>query len=495
MSSAYQTLKQRFDEASNFADIQAIMGWDLEVIMPKDSGDSRGKQLAALAVHLHRLRTAPDMLTLIETAEKEALPAPDRANLREMKRTVLHNQAIPEQLASDISKQETATNVAWRDAKQKKDFSLLRPDLEKLVALVREKARIKSKALGLDPYDALLDEYEPGMYQKDIDPVFAELKIFLKTFLPQAMAHQASRPKPQPLTGDFSPAKQEEVCKAIMAQMGFNFDQGRLDVSAHPFSGGTRHDKRITTKYDPKNPVTAVMGLIHETGHALYDSGLPLAWDGQPAGNARGMAMHESQSLFWEKQVARSPEFMKYLAGVMQKAFPAAAAQLTAENIYLLATEVKPTPIRIDADEVTYPLHVILRYEIEKRLIAGTLQVKDMPQAFNEGMREMLGITPPDDAKGVLQDIHWPSGAIGYFPSYTMGAIIAAQWAQQIRKDMPEFPELLAAGNFAPIVAWLHKRVHAHGSMMTTQGILQAETGKPLDPAIFRAHLERRYCS
>jgi carboxypeptidase Taq len=276
---------------------------------------------------------------------------------------------------------------------------------------------------------------------------------------------------------------------------GFDFQHGRLDVSLHPFSGGVPDDVRITTRYDEANFLTAVMAVLHETGHALYERGLPALWRLQPVGEARGMALHESQSLLFEMQACRSAEFVAFLAPLAAEIFGGEGEAWSAQNLQKHYTRVQRGFIRVDADEVTYPAHVILRYRLERALLAGDLAPAELPGAWNEGMREQLGIIPPDDRLGVLQDIHWYDGAFGYFPTYTLGAMAAAQLFAAACEQRPEIPEALTRGDFAPLMSWLGAKVHGQGSLLSTDELLQAATGQPLEERAFEAHVKTRYGS
>ncbi|MBL8706893.1 MAG: carboxypeptidase M32, partial [Rhodospirillales bacterium] len=301
------------------------------------------------------------------------------------------------------------------------------------------------------------------------------------------------RPKPVPLPGPFPADKQRALGRRLMESIGFDFAHGRLDESAHPFTGGIPDDVRITTRYDEEDFTRGLMGVLHETGHALYERGLPARWRLQPVGDARGMALHESQSLLMEMQACRSRAFVTFAAPLMRAAFEGIGPAWDAENVYRIYTRVEPGFIRVDADEVTYPAHVILRYRLEKAMIAGELDLADLPGAWNEGMKSLLGIVPPDDRLGCLQDIHWPDGAWGYFPTYTLGAMAAAQLFAAAKQAVPGLVEDIARGDFQPLMAWLVQNVHGQGSRGTTDEILAAATGAPLGDAAFRAHLQARY--
>jgi carboxypeptidase Taq len=307
------------------------------------------------------------------------------------------------------------------------------------------------------------------------------------------LSHQAARPVATAPAGPFPIEAQRRAAVTLMERIGFDFAHGRLDVSAHPFCGGTPDDVRITTRYSEGDFARALMGVLHETGHALYQRGLPAEWRLQPVGRARGMAMHESQSLLLEMQVCRSQAFLTYAAPMLRAIFGGAGPGWAAEALYRRHIRVKRSLIRVDADEVTYPAHVILRYRLERAMIAGDLQPSDLPGAWAEGLRELLGIVPDDDREGCLQDIHWYDGAWGYFPTYTLGALIAAQLFEAARRDIAELMPAIAAGEFGALLDWLRERIHARGSLLSTAELVESATGAPLGTASFERHLRARY--
>jgi carboxypeptidase Taq len=343
------------------------------------------------------------------------------------------------------------------------------------------------------PYDALLDQFEPDGRSGRIDLLFAELESFLPGLLQRVLERQMKQPAPLPLDGPFPVEAQRRLGVGMMKAVGFDFGKGRLDVSAHPFTGGTPDDVRLTTRYDESDFARALMGVLHETGHGMYEAGLPAAWRHQPVGRARGMALHESQSLLLEMQACRGRPFITFAAQRMRDAFGGSGPAWDADNILRLYTTVKPGFIRVDADEVTYPLHVILRYRLERALIAGDLSLEDLPAAWNDGIERGLGIRPPTDTLGCLQDIHWPDGAWGYFPTYTLGALAAAQLFQAACAADPDIEPGLSRGDFAPLYRWLRTNVHGKGASVSTDDLLRAATGATLETASFRRHLERRY--
>ena len=339
----------------------------------------------------------------------------------------------------------------------------------------------------------MLDGYEPDARSEAIDQVFGDIEAFLPEFLGEAMEVQARRGAALNPQGPFPVERQRQLGIQIMETIDFDFSSGRLDESLHPFSGGNPNDARITTRYDEADFATSLMGVLHETGHAQYERGLPKDWRWQPVGRSRSLSIHESQSLLVEMQVCRSESFIRFAAPLIREAFNGAGPAWEADNIYRLYTKVEPGFIRVDADEVTYPAHVILRYNLEKALIEGAMELPDLPAAWNEGMQRLLGITPPSDREGCLQDIHWFDGAWGYFPTYTLGAMTAAQLYAAARVQNPAIEAGICDGDFKPLMAWLLENVHANGSSISATEIVTQATGKPLDAGVFKNHLRERY--
>jgi len=490
----YRQLETRFARLSALSDAEMHLHWDQSVMMPPKGAEARGEQLAALKAVCHGMITAPDMGELIDKAESETgLDDWQAANLREMKRQWVHAAALSEEQVEALSRAVTACETKWREARDENNYESVRPLLQTVLDIIRECAEAKSARLGLAPYDALLDEYSPGVTEAMIDEVFGTLETFLPDFLPDVMQKQAQGPKPLMPEGPFPADKQRQLGVEMMARLGFDFNSGRLDESLHPFSSGTPDDLRITTRYDEDDFAFGLMGVLHETGHALYDHGLPKKWRGQPVGSHLGMDIHESQSLLVEMQACRSPEFLRFAAPVMRDTFGGSGPAWTEENIIRLYSWIEPGLIRVDADEVTYPAHVILRYNLERDMIAGRLALADLPEAWNAGMQKLLGITPPDDALGCMQDIHWFDGAWGYFPSYTLGAIAGAQLFDAAKKTDPEIMPSIAQGNFSPLLAWLRENVHSHGRRYPSPELLTRATGRPLDVTAFTSHLRTRY--
>lgn len=494
-ASAYGALEKRFRRLNLVRDSVGLLQWDMAAMMPNGGAAVRGEQLATLKVIIHEQITDPAMGDLFAAAN-EAAPALDewrRANLREMRRAWVHATAVPADLVEALSRAVSECEMRWRDARPANDFKGLLPGLRRVLDLTREVSRVKAQHLKVSPYDALLDEYEPGGSSAEIDRVFDDLAKFLPGFIDAVLAKQAKEPAALPLEGPFPAEQQRTLALKLMAQLGFDFAHGRLDTSHHPFCGGVPDDVRLTTRWDEGDFLSGLMGVLHETGHALYERGLPKNWRHQPVGEARGMSLHESQSLLVEMQACRSREFIGYLAPLAAATFGGSGPAWTADNFRRIYGKVERSLIRVDADEVTYPAHVILRYRLEKALIAGDLDLADLPGAWNEGMRELIGIVPPDDRDGCLQDIHWPGGAWAYFPTYTLGAMTAAQLFDAATRADPSIRPAIASGDFAPLMSWLRANVHEKGALLPTRDLLVAATGRPLDPAIYKAHLKRRY--
>ncbi|HWK46362.1 MAG TPA: carboxypeptidase M32 [Stellaceae bacterium] len=499
-ATAYGRLEARFRRLGALDEAAAVLGWDHATMMPTGGAEARSEQLATLKLVCHEILTDAALDDLFGAAEgQNDLDAWQRANLAEMRRDWRHATATPTDLVEASSKAASTCEMVWREARPANDFARVLPHLEEVLRLTREVGAAKAAALGRSLYDALLDGYEPDGSAAVIDPLFDDLAAFLPGCIATALERQAAAPPPLALAGPFPVEAQRKVGQKLMAALGFDFEHGRLDVSAHPFCGGTPDDVRITTRYDEADFGRALMGVLHETGHALYERGLPVAWRRQPVGRARGMSVHESQSLLIEMQVCRSREFLEFAAPILRDAFGGGSGgggsgpTWDADNLYRANTRVARSLIRVDADEVTYPAHVILRYRLEQAMISGDLAPRDLPGAWREGMLALVGTAPPDDADGCLQDIHWYCGLWGYFPTYTLGAMTAAQLFQAACQAVPDLRPGIARGNFAPLLDWLRRHVHGRASSISATQLLTEATGRPLDAAVFRGHLERRY--
>lgn len=477
---------------------QSMLSVDEAVQMPVGGGEKRAEAMAMLAGLYHELAAAPEIADWIEAAESEELDTTGKAALREFRR-VYTNMTC---LSSGFVRRQVGARVRceqlWRELRPSGNWSAFLPAFEGVVATVREEAALRAQALRLDPYDALMEQYDPGNRVADIAPVFAELKTFLTSFIPEAIAHQeeklARRPL-KPFNAPFPVDRQKALGRAMMEALGFDFEHGRLDISHHPFCGGVPSDVRMTTRYVTAEFLSSLMGILHETGHGLYEQGLPREWSHMPLGRARGMAMHESQSLFVEKQIARSPEFWEWAMPIVAEHLGAEAlAGWDIEDMLSHVHRIKSGLIRVDADEATYPLHVILRFEIEKDLVVGALAPKDIPEIWDAKMTEYLGLSTIADARdGPMQDVHWPSSAFGYFPSYTLGAMIAAQQWAAIEKAQPLIRGEVRNGRFVGLNDWRREHIWTQASLWSTPELLERATGEKLTAKYFNQHLRRRY--
>ena len=489
--SAYERLAARFRLTATIGECASVLGWDAATVMPPGGGAARGDQLAVLAVLRHKNLTAPEIEA--DLADAATSDPWETANLRLMRHAHIRAKAVPADLVEAQAKANSDCEKMWRIARKGADFSMIQQHLTEVLTLTREAAAALSDALGLSPYDALMDGYQQGIGADDVLPIFVAYEDFLSNALPEAERYQARHPAPMRPVGPFPIAAQEELCRDLAQRLGLDFGHARLDQSAHPFSGGTPTDVRITTRYVEDDFTSAILAVVHETGHALYERGLPPTYARLPVGEAAGMAVHESQSLIVEMQAVRSNSFLRWLGGRLHATFGGASEPYRAENLGRLWRHVERGFIRVDADELTYPAHVILRFRLERAMIAGDLAVADLPGAWNDGLFALLGVTPPDDAQGCLQDIHWYDGAFGYFPSYTLGAMAAAQLMQAAGKQVPNLEEAFGHGDLSPLLAWLRVHVHSVGSRLDFNGILEQATGRKLDPQAFQAHLRRRY--
>jgi carboxypeptidase Taq len=494
MTTAYDRLAARFERIATLGEASSVLSWDAATMMPTGGGKARGDQLAVLAGLSHSLLVAS--VVAEDLADAEAAGEADTwraANLRLMRHAYTRATAMPPDLVEAQARANSACEKVWREARRQSDFAMVRPHLEEVVRLMREAATALAPALGLSPYDALMDGYQRGMRTKDVAKIFAEYETFLRSALPRAEEHQARNPPPQRPPNPFPLAVQEALCRRVAERLGLDFAHARLDRSAHPFSGGIPTDVRITSRYDEADFAPAVLAVVHETGHALYERGLPAAWARQPVGEAAGMAAHESQSLIVEMQACRSDAFLSWLGRELHAAFGGDAAPYQAGNLARLWRRVQRGFIRVDADEMTYPAHVILRFRLEQALVDGSLSVAELPGAWNHGFHALLGIAPPDDARGCLQDIHWYDGAFGYFPSYTLGAMAGAQLMAAARREAPGLDDAMGRGDLSPLLIWLRAKVHSLGSLLEFNALLSQATGKSLDPSDFEAHLTARY--
>jgi carboxypeptidase Taq len=493
---AYDTLAGTWTRLHHLGHLQSIAGWDQAANMPPKGNEARAAAMAEMAALLHRLRTDPALKQHLARAEQEPLSALQRANLREMQREWRASNALPEAL---VQRQKLATSRcehAWRAQRPANDWAGFVENLRPVLANAREEAALLAAESGLAKYEALMDRFEPGMTCARLDAVFGEVRQWLPGLIQDVLARQAREDAAEPLlepVGPFPIAQQKALSERVMRLLGFDFEAGRLDVSTHPFCGGVPEDVRMTTRYREDQFLPALMGTIHETGHGRYEQNLPRELLGQPVAHARSMALHESQSLSFEMQLGSHPGFVALLAPLLRETFgdqPAFAPR----NLQRLLTRVQPGFIRVDADEVTYPAHIILRYEIERPLIEGEIELDDVPALWDTKMMELLGVdTHGNFRDGPMQDVHWPEALFGYFPCYSLGAMYAAQWFAAMRRTLPDLDGQIASGQLAPVFGWLRENVWTPASRWDTDELALRASGEVLNPAHFKAHLQARY--
>ena len=490
----YKSLEQEIEEISQINNVISILSWDIAVNMPVGSAESRANEIALLSAIANSRLKSTKISELINLADTEAgqLSNWQIANLREIRKKVEYARCVSDDLQKRYIAATTRSELVWREARKENDFNKLKPYLQEVLICVRELAEAKASLLNCSKYDALVDEYDPSRNTEDLKQIFTVLKTSIPDLIKQIVEKQ--RTENVLLIGEVPIEQQRVISRKIMNIMGFDFDGGRLDDSTHPFCGGTAFDVRLTNRYSKDDFISGVMGIIHETGHALYEQNLPTGYKNQPVGRANGMAIHESQSLFMEMQVGRSKEFCEFLSKLLKDEFGFKGQEYSADNLYKLNTRVKPSFIRVDADEVTYPMHVMLRFEIEELLINNELTLDDIPDLWNKKMQEYLGIVPNKNSEGCLQDIHWPSGWFGYFPAYTCGAIIASMLTRAARESEVDIEQDITHGNFNSINEFLNSRIQGYGSLKTVDDLIKDATGEnKVNPEIFLMYLKQKY--
>jgi carboxypeptidase Taq len=491
-ASALAPLNATFKRLHNFSHLASIAGWDQAAMMPSKGNEARAAAMAELQVLMHQTLTDPALKAKFDAAQSANFPEADQASLHEMRREWALVNRLPQDLVEAQSLASARCEHAWRTQRKANDWQGFLGNFREVVALARQEAKFLADATGSTPYQALMDKFEPGMTESAITALFGDVKSWLPDLISKAIAKQASETVLQ-ATGPFPIENQRALGVEVMGLLGFDFEAGRLDISTHPFCGGVPQDVRITTRYNTATFAPSLMGIIHETGHARYEQRLPRETLYLPVGRARSMGIHESQSLSFEMQLARSPAFLQMIAPLVKKHLGDQAA-FDADNLARLFTRVHRGYIRVDADELTYPAHVILRFEIERALIAGEIEADDIPALWNTKMKDYLGVDVAGNFdQGCLQDIHWPSGMFGYFPSYTLGAMYAAQYFATIRKPHPDMDTRIAGGDLSPVMDWLDANIWSQASRWSTDALVTRATGEPLNAKYFRKHLEARY--
>lgn len=489
---ALDALTGTFKRLFHYNHLAAIAGWDQAAMMPTNGNEARAAAMAELQVLMHQTLTDPTLPALFETAQQEPLTAADTASLAEMHREWRAVNRLPQHLVEAQSLASARCEHAWRTQRKANDWKGFLENFREVVSLARQEATLLADATGSTRYEALMDKFEPGMSERTITALFDETKIWLPELITRVIDKQQHEPVVAAV-GPFAVDKQRALGVEVMGLLGFDFAGGRLDISTHPFCGGVPQDVRITTRYSEASFAPSLMGIIHETGHARYEQSLPRATLHLPVGRARSMGIHESQSLSFEMQLARNPAFVQLISPLVIKHLGDQAA-FAAPNLARMVTRVHCGTIRVDADELTYPAHVILRFEIERALIEGDIEADDIPQLWASKMKDYLGVdVAGDSANGCLQDIHWPAGMFGYFPSYTLGAMYAAQFFASIRTLHPDLDTHIAHGNLSPVMQWLDTHIWSQACLWSTHELVTRATGEPLNAAHFRKHLESRY--
>ncbi len=474
----YDTLIDRVREVGALASVEELLGWDQETYMPAHGLKARAEQLAAMARITHERQTNPQIGELLNRLDGSITDPQPLANLREIRRGYDRAVKIPADLVARIARASSLAREAWASAREASDFSRFAPNLEELLALKREVAEL----LGYDgePYDALLDEFEPGERAETVAAVFAALRKPLSDFV-RRLSEAKKKPDASIIHRRFPRDAQAAFARKLSKAIGFDFDSGRIDVSTHPFcSGTTPGDVRLTTRYDETFFSPAIFGVLHETGHGLYEQGFDPEHRFTPLGAAVSLGIHESQSRLWENIVGRSRAFWEKHYPDCRTAFPEALGDVSLDDFVGAINSVQPSMIRVEADEVTYNLHIILRFELERDMVSGSLSVKDIPEAWNAKMQELLGITPANDAEGCLQDIHWSMGGFGYFPTYTLGNLYAAQFYAAAERDIPDLTDRIRRGDCRTLLDWLRANIHRHGQRYRAGELVEKVTGRPL---------------
>lgn len=488
--SAYDELLERLRDIDLIGQIGGLVSWDQEVLMPPKAAGLRAEQLAWISKTGHQRLTNPRIGELLDELEvTDGLNDVQTANVRLARESYDKATKLPTEFVEEMAKHRSKAQISWSEARAKDDFSIFRDDLAKSIDLARQKADY----LGYDElrYDALLDIYESGLTVARVDPLFAGLRDNVAPLI-KAVVESGNRPDISWVEDNsWEQPGQEALSQGVSEAIGFDFSAGRRDASTHPFCGGPNPDDvRWTTRYSESDPFGSLYGSMHETGHGTYEQGRRRDLDFQPAGEANGLGVHESQSRLWENQIGRSREFCEWALPMWQKHFPQNMDGVDSEALWQAVNLVEPSLIRVEADEATYNMHIMIRYEIEKKLIAGDLEIDELPDAWDDMYEEFLGIRAPNRTLGVLQDIHWSMGAFGYFPTYTLGNLYSAQLLAAARKDLPDHDEQMRCGEFGPLLDWMREHVHQRGSILEPADLIEEATGSPPSPDAFVDYLK-----
>lgn len=488
---AFKELVAELTRIRTLRSITSILGWDEQVYLPSASADLRAAQLAELGELIHREASSASLGKKIEALEAfgEALGFDERRVVEVARRDFDQATKLPREFVKKKAENDSRAYHAWAKARTNGSYKDFEPMLERQLETAVEQASLLGRAD--DAYSYWIDQFDPGMDLATVESIFTPLEKELVP-LARGIATAATQQPPVGLKG-FAVADQRALLMEVLQSMGFDFTHGRIDETLHPFCDGDGRDTRLTTRYDEDNPLDSLFSAMHECGHGLYEQGLPTEYAGTALGDSAGMGIHESQSRIWENQVGRSRAFWQYWEPKYRARFPQLEG-VTGEELYRAINHVKLSPVRIESDEVTYNLHILLRFAIEKAFFLGKLAVRDLPEAWNEKSRELLGISPSDDRTGCMQDVHWAAGLFGYFPSYTLGNLLAAQLWQKMQNDVPDLDSQIASNSLAPVLGWLRKNVHSQARRYTTNGLSQKICGANLSHSALISYIKDRYC-
>lgn len=484
----YRTLLRKIADVNNAAN---VLNWDQEIYMPPKGAELRAQQLSTLSGIAHEMSVSDELGHLLESLSKDnSLSEKEKRNIQESLRNYTDQKKYTTAFVVEMSKTISECYQAWNRARKEDKFELYQPLLEKLVGLKRRECKL----LGYDnhPYDALLNQYEPKAKTADLEVLFEDVKRNLVPFVKEIIGQKQN--DQQFLYKQYDKQQQWDFGISLLKQMNYDFEAGRQDISAHPFSTSfSAHDSRVTTRINENDLREMVWSCIHEGGHALYEQGLAIEDYGLPTGEAISLGIHESQSRLWENNVGRALPYWKANYSSLQKAFPEQLGNVSLDVFYKAINVVEPSLIRTSADELTYHFHVLIRFEIEKALIEGSIEVKDLPELWNKKYKDYLGIDVPSNAKGVLQDIHWSHGSFGYFPTYSLGSFYAAQFYNKVSGEIPELEAEIEKGNLKPLLNWLREKIHRHGKFYTAEELCIQVTGEKLNFRHFMDYASKKY--
>ncbi|MFC7204667.1 carboxypeptidase M32 [Haloferax namakaokahaiae] len=488
-ASAYDRLLAKYKRVANIQNAAGLLSWDQQVIMPDEGTPARSQQMSTLSALSHELLTDDEFGDLLDEVEASDLSDEEADVVRELRRDYERAARVPSELVEQISAASSEAIPSWKEAKAEDDFSKFAPHLEKHVELKREYAEYIDP--DRDAYEVLFEDYEPCLPLDQAEEILAEVREVLVPMIADIRESDVELAV-DAFKGDYPADEQEELARDALSTLGYPWERGRLDTAPHPFSSGTQFDARVTTRYDESDPLGSLFSTIHEFGHALYTLGLPDEHYGTPLGESRNLSVHESQSRLWENHVGRSKSFWEHFMPTFSEHFPDIDA--TVEEAYEAANQVyEDNFIRVEADELTYHLHIVIRFELERALISGELDVEDVPEAWNDKYEEYLGIRPETDTEGCLQDIHWAYGNFGYFPTYSLGSIMAAQLFASASEDIDDLDEKIAAGEFADLREWLRENVHQRGRRYETNDLVKLATGDDFAADDFLDYVDAKY--